>query len=65
MDNLVLVMLLKDLVILPFQEIKIELKDEISKKIIKVSNKKYNNRVLIVSPKNESLTELSQLYSAI
>ncbi len=56
MDNLVLVMLLKDLVILPFQEIKIELKDEISKKIIKVSNKKYNNRVLIVSPNSNILT---------
>ncbi len=51
MDYSLLVMLLKDLVILPFQEIKLELKDEISKRIIKVSNKKYNDRVLIVSPK--------------
>ena len=50
MDYTLLVMMLKDLVILPFQEIKIELKDEISKKIVKVSNKKYNSRVLIVSP---------------
>lgn len=50
MDYTLLVMLLKDLVILPFQEIKIELKDEISKKIIKVSAKKYDERVLIVSP---------------
>ena len=50
MDYTLLVMMLKDLVILPFQEIKIELKDEISKKIVKVSNKKYNGRVLIVSP---------------
>lgn len=52
MDYTLLVMLLKDLVILPFQEIKLELKDEISKKIIKVSSKKYNNRVLILSPRN-------------
>jgi len=52
MDYTLLVMLLKDLVILPFQEIKIELKDEISKKIIKVSNKKFDNRVLVVSPIN-------------
>ena len=50
MDYTLLVMLLKDLVILPFQEIKLELKDEISKKIIKLSNKKYGERVLIVSP---------------
>lgn len=62
MDSTILVMLLKDLVILPFQEIKIELKDEISKKIIKVTSKKYNNRVLIISPnsndKNPSVDDL-------
>ena len=52
MNQTLLVMLLKDLVILPFQEIKLELKDEISKKIIKLSEKKFNNRILIVSPKN-------------
>ncbi len=50
MDYTLLVMLLKNLVILPFQEIRVELKDEISKKIIKISEKKYNNRVLVVSP---------------
>ncbi len=54
MDYTILVMLLKDLVILPHQEIKLELKDEISKKIVKVSNKKYNNRVLIVNPTTTS-----------
>ncbi len=52
MDYTLLIMLLKDLVILPFQEIKLELKDEISKKIIKLSSKKYDNKVLIVSPIN-------------
>lgn len=50
MDYTLLVMLLKDLVILPFQDIKLELKDEVSKKIIKLSEKKYNNRLLVVSP---------------
>ncbi len=55
MDYTLLVMLLKDLVILPHQEIKLELKDEISKKIIKVSDKKYNSRVLVVSPTTENL----------
>jgi len=59
MDYTLLVMLLKDLVILPFQEIKLELKDEISKKIIKVSSKKYNNRVLVVSPLNSNNSEPS------
>ena len=57
MDYTLLVMLLKDLVILPFQEIKLELKDEISKKIIKLSSKKYNSRVLVVSPLSNSLEE--------
>lgn len=52
MDYTLLTMLLKDLVILPLQEIKLELKDEISKNIIKISSKKYNDRVLIVSPLN-------------
>lgn len=59
MDYTLLVMLLKDLVILPFQEIKLELKDEISKKIIKVSSKKYNNRLLVVSPLNSCSSEPS------
>ena len=59
MDYTLLVMMLKDLVILPFQEIKLELKDEISKKIIKVSSKKYDNRVLILSPRNSKNNDLS------
>ena len=59
MDYSLLVLLLKDLVILPFQEIKLELKDEISKKIIKISEKKFNNRVLILSPKNDHTKEIS------
>lgn len=50
MDYSLLVMLLKDLVILPFQEIKLELKDDNSKKIIKLSSKKYDSRVLVVCP---------------
>jgi len=52
MDYTLLVMLLKNLVILPHQEIKLELKDEISKNIIKISSKKYNDRILVVSPIN-------------
>jgi len=59
MDYTLLVMLLKNLVILPFQEIKLELKDEISKNVIKISSKKYNNRVLIVSPINSLNSDAS------
>ncbi len=54
MDYTLLVMLLKNLVILPHQEIKLELKDEISKNIIKISSKKYNDRILVVSPMNNN-----------
>lgn len=50
MNNSLLVLILKNLVILPQQEIKIELKDKISQKIIKISQKKYNNRILVVAP---------------
>lgn len=59
MDYTLLVMLLKNLVILPFQEIKLELKDEISKKIIKIAEKKYNSRLLIVSPNPNSYIDKS------
>ncbi len=61
MEYPLLVMLLKDLVILPFQEIKLELKDENSKKIIKISSKKYNDRVLIVSPLNMGTSSVDDL----
>lgn len=54
MSYSLLVMLLKNLVILPHQEIKLELKDEISKNIIKISSKKFNERVLVVSPLKET-----------
>lgn len=54
MEYKVLVMIIKNLVILPLQEIKLELKDEISKNIIKISEKKYNNRLLVVSSLNNS-----------
>lgn len=50
MNKQLLVLILKNLVILPRQEIKIELKDSISKKIIKLSEKKFNNKLLVVAP---------------
>ncbi len=44
------VILLKELVILPNQEVKIELNNNISNKIIKEANLKYDSKVLVVSP---------------
>lgn len=66
MEYSLLVLILKKLVILPYQEIKIELKDTISKKIIKISNNKYNGRLLIVAPiddkeKNPSIDDLPKV----
>ena len=65
MNHTLLVMLLKDLVILPHQEIKLELKDDISKKIIKLSDKKYSSRILIVAPttmdKEPSIEDLPKI----
>jgi ATP-dependent Lon protease len=53
MNNTFLAIMLKDLVILPLQEIKLELKDENSKKIIRLCEKKYKSRVLVVSPSSK------------
>lgn len=53
MNKQLLVLILKNLVILPHQEIKIELKDSISKKIIRLSEKKFNNKLLVVAPLDE------------
>lgn len=53
MNKQLLVLILKNLVILPHQEIKIELKDSISKKIIRLSEKKFNSKILVVAPIDE------------
>lgn len=47
-----LVLILKELVILPNQEIKIELISNISKEIIKDASLNYNSNVLVLSPKD-------------
>ena len=47
------VILLKGLVLLPFQEVKLDLNNEISKKVITLSSKNYKNEVLVVCPKDE------------
>ncbi len=48
------VILLKELIILPNQEIKIELKSSLSSRIIKEATLKNDGTVLVVAPKNET-----------
>lgn len=50
MKNNLPVILLKGLVLLPLSEARIELNNDITKKVIDLSRNKYNNKVLIVSP---------------
>lgn len=51
------VMLLKKFVLLPNQEVKLELNNELSHKIIDLSENEYQNKLVIVSPK-DSLEEV-------
>lgn len=46
------VMLLKNLVLLPNQEVKLELNNPLSLKTIELSEKKYNNEFALISPKD-------------
>ena len=57
------VILLKGFVLLPNEEVKIELNNELSRKIIMISGKSFANQVLIVSPKDalEETPEVSDL----
>jgi len=51
------VILLKDLVLLPYQEVRVELKSEVSKKVTSISKLYHDSEVLIVCPLN-SLEEI-------
>ena len=53
MNNSLPVMLLKGLVLLPNQEVKLDINNKISKKIVMMSSKKYNNEIMIVCPKDQ------------
>jgi ATP-dependent Lon protease len=44
------VIILKGAILLPHCELRLELKDDVDKKVLKISEEKYNNNVLIVSP---------------
>ena len=52
MNNYIPVLILNELVIFPGQEIKIDLSNELSKKIIKLASKNNEDRVLVIAPKN-------------
>jgi ATP-dependent Lon protease len=47
------VILLKKLVLLPYQEVRIELNNKTSKKVVEISREYHNNEVLVVCPMNE------------
>ena len=46
------VILLKNLVLLPYQDIRIEIKNEISKKVVEISRLYHDGEVLVVCPLN-------------
>ncbi|MEG0977551.1 MAG: endopeptidase La [Bacilli bacterium] len=59
MSNIIPVILLKELVILPNQEIKIELNNNLSKKIIKNASINNDNKLLVVAPLDKTEIEPS------
>ena len=46
------VLLLKKLTLLPTQDVRIELNNNLSKKIIDLSSLEFNNKVLVILPEN-------------
>lgn len=53
MEQFLPVMLLKGLILLPNQEVKIELNNTLSKEIINLATKEYNRSLLIITPHNQ------------
>lgn len=63
MNNYLPVMLLKGFVILPNQEVKLELNNTISESVVELSKKHHNGHLLVVCPKNtlEETPEINDL----
>lgn len=63
MKNTLPVMILKNLLLLPNQEVKLELNNEISKKIVFLASKDFKNEVIVLSPKDqiEEMPEINDL----
>ncbi len=59
MTNYIPVFILNELVILPNQEIKIDLNNDVSKKVIKEASKNDESKVLVIAPKNSIENEPS------
>ena len=59
------VILLKNLVLLPYQEIRVEIKSELSKKVTEISKLYHDSEVLIVCPLNslEEKPDTSEILS--
>ena len=53
MNQLLPVMLLKGLILLPNQEVKIDLNNNLSKEIAKLAVKDYNRHILVITPHNQ------------
>ena len=63
MNNNLPVMLLKGLILIPNQEVKLDINNKISRKIVMISSKNYNDELLIVCPKDqkEEVPEVTDL----
>jgi len=63
MKNTLPVMIMKGLILLPGQEVKLELNNDITKEIINIAGKTFQNEVLILSPRDqiEEMPEVSDL----
>ncbi len=63
MNTTLPVMLLKGLILIPNQEVKLDINNKISKKIVMISSKNYNDELLIVCPKDqkEEVPEVTDL----
>ena len=49
------VMLLKGLILLPNQEVKIELNNELSKNVTSLANAEYNRHLLVITPQKSAI----------
>ncbi len=63
MTKILPVLVLKNLILLPKWEVKVELNNELSKKIIMLSTTKYDNQIFIVTPKDtlEEIPDVNDL----
>ncbi len=63
MKNALPVLLLKNLLVLPNQEVKLELNNELSKNVVMLASENYKNEIIVLSPKDqkEEIPEVGDL----